>query len=321
MVQRLSDYGLTLIRSLFNLQRVIAVFLVNEYSLSLFIKNKLGFMSICQIRVGLGIPRGEDLSPGPMLTIPMVSHSVNEGMFQEISRRIDQLKTKLQDTSFQVTSDSSSKIRCLGSFEIDPLRRLRAQVIDVIKSVVGLGIRLNNYSTFSISGLSPREMGEIYSREKPFSILVQPSSHLRVEQCLSPNPPPTASSPHFRSRSARPAPKLNKADSPSASRRVAPRSQSSSPFAQRRAGAIKSPDAQRIAIEALVQDQASALPSLPAAEEHIASQSKSTVSPFIGDGSLRLQFYEAAFDLKQAVSVPGTFRDNSEDILWVSLPK
>jgi hypothetical protein len=36
---------------------------------------------------------------------------------------------------------------------------------------------------------------------------------------------------------------------------------------------------------------------------------------------MRLQFYEAAFDLKQAVSVPGTFRDNSEDILWVPLPK
>jgi hypothetical protein len=148
-------------RSLFNIHRVIAVFKVNSYNLSLLIKNRSGFMTICRIHVGLGISRGEDLPRGPMLTIPMVSYSVNEEKFQEISRRIDQLKTKLQDTSFQVTPDPFSKIRCLGSFEINPLRRLKAQVIDVIKSVVGLEIRLNNRSSFSISGLSPLEMRKI----------------------------------------------------------------------------------------------------------------------------------------------------------------
>jgi hypothetical protein len=296
-------------RSLFNLQCVIAVFWVNAYNLSLLIKNKSGFMSICQIQVSLGIPRGTDLPPGPMLTIPVVSYSVNEGKFQEISRRIDQLKTKLQDTSFQVTPDPFPKIRCLGSFEINPLRRLKAQVIDVVKSVVGLDIRLNNRSSFSISGLSPLEMREIFSREKLVSILVQPSVHLRVEQCLFPNPPPTVSSSRFRGKRARSAPKLSQEDAPS----VAPRSQSSSPFILSRAGAIKSPDAQRIAIEALVQDQAS--------EEQIALQSKSTVSPSIGDGSIRLQFYEAVLGPMQESFLPGVFMDDFEDILWVPLPK
>jgi hypothetical protein len=274
-------------------------------------------MTICQIQVGLGISRGEDLPRGPMLTIPMVSYSVNEEKVQEISRRIDQLKTKLQDTSFQVTPDPFPKIRCLGSFEINPLRRLKAQVIDVIKSVVGFDIRLNNRSSFSISGLSPLEMKEIFSREKLFSILVQPSVHLRVEQCLFPNPPPTVSSSRFRGKRARSAPKLSQEDAPS----VAPRSQSSSPFTLSRAGSIKSPDAQRIAIEALVQDPTSVLPGLPASEEQIALQSKSTVSPSIGDGSIRLQFYEAVLGPMQESFLPGVFRDDFEDILWVPLPK